>query len=208
MRAAIIIIMLLALLSLVFLGLRALYPVAPAESVDISNVQTNAVSTFAAGLTQSASAAPTSSATNTLPPSVVTPVVTSGTRTPVCLALHFVRDVTIPDNTEMTPAQVFTKTWLVENSGTCLWKPGYQVILIGGFAMGGSPFRVAQEVGPGGTIQISIKMVSPTNQTGVVQGTWKIADDKGEAFGDTLWVVIDVVGGTPTPKSKLVTATP
>ena len=50
----------------------------------------------------------------------------------------------------MTPAEVFTKTWLVENSGTCPWKPGFQVVLIGGLAMGGSPFRVAQTVGPGG----------------------------------------------------------
>jgi next-to-BRCA1 protein 1 len=125
--------------------------------------------------------------------------------------LRFIRDVTIPDNTEMTPAQVFTKTWLVENSGTCPWKPGFQVILIGGLALGGSPFKVSQTVGPGGSIQVSIKMVAPTNASGVVQGTWKMADETGAAFGDYLSAVIVVqaptlraapsptVASTPTP---------
>jgi len=98
----------------------------------------------------------------------------------------------------MTPAQVFTKTWQVVNSGTCPWKPGFQAILVGGVAMGGSPFKVAQNIGPGGTIQVSIKMAAPTNIKGVVQGTWKMADEKGQAFGDYLSVVVVVGTGTGT----------
>jgi hypothetical protein len=148
----------------------------------------------------------------------VTPTLTSGlirrttaasqSGTPNCLGLRFIRDVTIPDNTEMTPAEVFTKTWLVENSGTCPWEPGFQVVLIGGLAMGGSPFRVARTVGPGGEIQVSIKMAAPTNQTGVVQGTWKMADADGAPFGDFLSVVIVVSGPTRIPQATGTTATP
>ena len=73
----------------------------------------------------------------------------------------------------------------MENTGTCAWKPGFQVMLIGGVAMGGSPFKVAQTVGPGGSIQVSIKMVAPPNQTGVVQGTWKMADEAGASSATT-----------------------
>ena len=175
---------------------------------DIDQIRTEAVRTHIAELTSTATArsSPSPTASPVLSPSPATAV--SGT--PNCLGLRFIRDVTIPDNTPMTPAEVFTKTWLVENSGTCPWRPGFQVVLIGGLAMGGSPFRVAQNVGPGGEIQVSIKMAAPTNQTGVVQGTWKMADADGLQFGDFLSVVIVVSGPTRQPGATppAATATP
>ena len=180
----------------------------PAPSVatqDIRPVQTDAVKTFVAELTATAHAPATPSAT---PRPQATPLgATSLSGTPGCLGLRFVRDVTIPDNTEMTPAEVFTKTWLVENNGSCPWRPGFQVVLIGGLAMGGSPFKVAQTVGPGGSIQVSIKMAAPTNQTGVVQGTWKMVDADGVQFGDYLSVVIVITGPTRIPAGSTATAT-
>ena len=64
-------------------------------------------------------------------------------------------------------------------------------------------------MGPGGSIQVSIKMVAPTNQTGVVQGTWKMADEMGAPFGDFLSVVIVVKGRAvrqpATPRDGTVT---
>lgn len=175
-------------------------------TADIGAVQTEAVSTFVSELTAEARTRPILTLSPT-PSSTSTGAITALSGTPDCLGLRFVRDMTIPDNTEMTPAEVFTKSWLVENSGTCPWKPGFQVVLIGGVAMGGSPFKLAQTVGPGGSIQISIKMVAPTNQIGVVQGTWKMADANGVQFGDYLSVVIVVgvptraPGRTPVPTS-------
>jgi hypothetical protein len=175
-------------------------PPAPEMSAALGEIQTQAVKAY---ITQLTASAPPPSPTQRLAPSStpVSPAAASGT--PGCLGLRFVRDVTVPDNTEMDPAQVFTKSWQVENSGTCAWKPGFQVVLIGGVAMGGSPFKLNQTVGPGGSIQVSIKMVAPTNQTGIVQGTWHMADGDGAPFGDYLSVVIVVKGrapatGTPT----------
>ena len=181
-------------------------PASPTPNIDA--VRTQAVSTFAAELTATAASTPSRTPTSVpaLSPTAATATALSGT--PNCLGLRFIRDVTIPDNTEMTPAEVFTKTWLVENSGTCPWKPGFQVVLIGGLAMGGSPFRVAQTVGPGGEIQVAIKMAAPTNQTGVVQGTWKMADADGVQFGDFLSVVVVVGGPTRIPPATVTTATP
>ena len=192
----------------------------PAPTQNLDAVRTEAVGTFASDLTGTAAAAstdtptkaesPTSAASTTAeaittgtpatPGTPATQGATSGTNsapiTPACLGLRFVRDVAIPDNTPMTPAQVFTKSWLVENSGTCPWHAGFQVVLIGGLAMGGSPYQLPQDVGPGGRIQVSIKMVSPTDQTGIVQGTWKMADTSGTTFGDYMSVVIVVGSGT------------
>lgn len=199
-----------ALLVVIFALVAAIVTLAdqPALEVatpDIGAVQTQAVKAFISDLT---AGAPMSTSTSMPPSSPTAGAATALSGTPNCLGLHFLRDLTIPDNTGMTPAEVFTKTWLVENSGRCPWRPGFQVVLIGGLAMGGSPFKVAQTVGPGGTIQISIKMVAPTNQTGVVQGTWKMADATGAQFGDFLSVVVVVSGPTRSPAVTTGTAAP
>jgi Ig-like domain from next to BRCA1 gene len=177
-------------------------------TTDLNLVRTEAVDEFARGLTLTIVAQPTATPTATVTATSAALGPGTPSATPTCLGLRFVRDVTIPDNTDMTPAQVFTKTWQVANSGTCPWKPGFQVILTGGVAMGGSPFKLAQTVGPGGTIQVAIKMAAPTNVKGVVQGTWKMSDENGEAFGDYLSVVIVVGSGTPPSPTTQATRTP
>src|SRR3972149_916600 len=60
------------------------------------------------------------------------------TATPGCTDLsQYVSDVTIPDNTQMTPGQNFTKTWRLRNSGTCTWTTAYDAVFVDGNAMGG-----------------------------------------------------------------------
>jgi len=204
-------VLLVALVLAVVFSLRGTRETPPAPTVDIGRVQTKAVSTFAQGLTSTAQALPTS--TETATPELATEAASTASTasvspTPSCYGLRFVKDVTIPDNTRMTPAQVFAKTWLVENTGTCAWQPGFKVILIGGVAMGGSPFTLIQTVGPGGRIQIAIKMAAPTNQTGTVQGTWSMSDLDGKVFGEPMWVTIDVGSGTAAPPTAGATATP
>src|SRR5512135_532599 len=209
-RLALLAVLLLAVIGAVVFSLRdgGKPPSVDAPTVDISQVQTKAVLAFANGLTSTALAVPTGTLTAT-PQAASTVVSTeSVSPTPSCYRLHFVKDVTVPDNTPMTPAQVFTKTWLVENTGTCTWLAGSKVILVGGLAMGGSPFSLLQPVGPGGRVQISIKMVAPTNQTGTVQGTWRLTDPDANPFGDAMWVTIDVGGTGKTPLAATATATP
>ena len=182
---------------------------APASATpDTAAVRTQAVRAFVEELTAGGPALPSRTPTRSPLSSPTTIAAEALSGTPNCLGLHFLRDVTIPDNTEMTPAEVFTKTWLVENSGTCPWKPGFQVVLIGGVAMGGSPFKVGQTVGPGGSIQVSIKMAAPTNQRGVVEGTWKMTDADGAHFGDFISVVVVVSGPTRIPATTAATDSP
>ncbi len=207
-------VLLVALVFTVVLGGRALREVAALPTADVPLIQTQAVGTFAFSLTSTAVAIPSNTPTLTPPPMTEAPAVTEGTAegtssvspTPSCYRLKYDQDVTIPDNTLMTPAQVFTKTWQVENNGTCAWKPGFRMVLVGGTAMGGSPFVLDSTVNPGGRIQISIKMVAPTNQTGLIQGTWRMQDDTGTPFGDALTVVI-VIGGPTLSSSVTATAT-
>lgn len=206
---AIIAVSMLAVLITVLFSVRAVKQNIQLPTVSVNQIASEAVATFASGLTSTTEAMPTYTSTST-PLSTSTLVGTDlNSPTPSCYRLKYVRDVTIPDNTSMTPAQVFTKTWLVENSGLCAWRTGFKLILIGGDAMGGSPFNLAQTANPGDRIEISVKMAAPTNQTGSAQGTWRMTDDNGILFGDALTVVINLGGtNTGTPQSTIATTTP
>lgn len=185
----------------------------------LEQIQTAAIQTFEAALTQTAvsqpTAAPTSTpaATSTLFPTfapigTVVPVSTSTGTVSTCYRLVYIKDVTIPDNTSMTPGQTFTKTWQVQNSGTCAWAVGFKFSLIGGNDMGGQAITLTSEVAPGAQYEISIEMTAPTNKTGKIDGTWRMADATGTFFGNPLTVVI-VIGGTntSTPATNAPTAT-
>lgn len=59
-----------------------------------------------------------------IPTNVATGV---STATSVCDLAQFVKDVTIPDGTLLSPVQTFYKTWRLKNVGTCTWS-GYSVV--------------------------------------------------------------------------------
>lgn len=194
---------------------------APGEpTLNVEQIQTLAVMTYQAQLTQTALlAVPTSTPLPTSTPiSVVTFVSPEGsepaTITPIaspkptnCYGLAYVRDVTIPDNTQMTPGQSFTKTWLVQNSGSCDWEPGFIFNIVGGEAMGGVAVTLNQTVQPGRQYEFSVPMVAPTGQTGEIKGTWQLSDSNGNYFGQGVYVLVEIGALTPTP-SETPTPTP
>jgi hypothetical protein len=49
-----------------------------------------------------------------------------------CDRMRFIADVTIEDNTVLSPNQAFRKTWRIQNSGSCTWSPGYRLIFDSG----------------------------------------------------------------------------
>jgi len=190
-------------------------------TVNPDAIRTEAVSTFASSLTQTALAAPTKTSTltpspTTTPLAATTLSLTTSTTAvggaPSCNNLVYVKDVTIPDNTQMTPGQTFTKTWQVQNAGSCAWAPGFKFSLVGGDAMGGQTLTLSNPVGAGATTELSVAMTAPAGKTGTLQGAWRMADDKGAFFGDQLTVVIVIGGGsavtnTPGTPASVPTAT-
>ena len=208
-RLAIVVVLLLAVLITVLFSIRAVKQTNSIPTLNVNQVRTEAVATFASGLTGTADAIPSNTSTNTPSPTptlIGTPALSP---TPTCYRLKFAGDITIPDNTQMNPADVFTKTWRVQNTGLCAWRPGFNLVLVGGDAMGGSPYTLTQTTNPGDRIELSVKMVAPTNQTGVITGAWRMTDDNGTFFGDTLTVVINIGGQSPgTPQSTTATPTP
>ncbi|MBE0672299.1 MAG: hypothetical protein IH588_17125 [Anaerolineales bacterium] len=108
----------------------------------------------------------------------------------------YISDVTIPDNTVVTPGQSMTKTWKVQNNGTCAWTATYKITFVAGNAMGGVATAIGQAVNPGQSVDISVAMVAPTSN-GDASGTWRLTNDKAQAFGTQLTIVIKVGGSVP-----------
>lgn len=131
----------------------------------------------------------------------------------------FVTDVTVPDYTPMTPGQAFTKTWRLQNNGTCAWTTAYRLTHVSGNPMGGAATALTQTVNPGGTIDISVNMIAPT-APGEHRGDWRLVNASGQPFGTNVYVIIRVGAATPptatltpnaatsTPTATPVTPTP
>ena len=182
----------------------------PTLSAD--QIQTIAIETFSAALTQTALAAPSDTPVPTLTASATfAPIATlpggasSGqptiAATTSCYRLAFVSDVTIPDNTVMTPGGTFTKTWKVSNTGSCAWDAGFKFAPVGGDAMSGATYTLPSAVPANSMIDISINMIAPV-KTGTLRGDWRMSTAGGQAFGDIVYVQIVVGGTTGTPATS------
>ena len=188
-------------------------------TVSPEEIQTQAIETFGAILTQTALAAPTETPLPTLTASPTfaafststagtLPVVSQPTvaGTASCYQLRFVSDVSIPDNTQMTPGQSFTKTWRVLNAGSCAWEAGFKFALTGGDAMGSTTLTLSSQVAAGAQYDISVPMIAP-GTAGTVRGNWRMQTAVGQFFGDEVFVVIVVGGAAATNTSAPPTAT-
>ena len=114
--------------------------------------------------------------------------------------VKFVEDITIPDGTIVTKGKPFTKTWKLQNTGTCTWGDRYSFRFIDGDLMGANsviPFPTDTIVRPNETIEISVYMTAPET-AGRYQGNWKITTPYGTQFGTgengekSVWVKIEV----------------
>jgi hypothetical protein len=178
--------------------------------VDVGAVQTNAVATFIVGLTQTVAAMPTSTptatetATLTPQPSLTPSTPATAVPTLPCYAMSFVRDITVPDNTPMTPGQKFTKTWRVRNSGTCAWDVGFKFTFAGGENMGGSAITLNKAVASGEETEFSVDMITPS-KSGSLQSNWRMTQADGTFFGEQVYVLIKV---NAPASSATITLTP
>ena len=74
----------------------------------------------------SATVTPSATAQTPTPAGTASPTTTPTSSEP-CNRASFEGDATIPDGSVLPPNTRFTKTWLVKNTGSCVWK-GYSVV--------------------------------------------------------------------------------
>jgi hypothetical protein len=162
-------------------------------------------------LPATATTAPSLTPPNTLVPTKA-PTATqipTATFVPIpCDRVDFIADVTIPDNSIISPGGSFTKTWQLKNSGSCTWTTNYRLVYSSGEQMGGAASTaLTGNVNPGQSINLSISLVAPSS-TGYHQGYWRLQNASGGVFGwgingdQAFWVLINTgttTTGTPIP---------
>jgi hypothetical protein len=119
-------------------------------------------------------------------------------------AMAFSADVTIPDNTQLSPSSEFTKTWRVKNTGTTTWNSNYQLVYWDGVpiteiekVLPVKQVKLSGEVKPGAEGEVSVKMVAPS-KNGTYKIWWRLLNPAGSVFGDSLYALIIVNDGTIT----------
>jgi hypothetical protein len=98
----------------------------------------------------------------------------------------FIKDVTIADGTQLSPGEVFTKTWRLQNRGTCTWTPDYDVVFYGGAQMSGTTMQVPGYIAPGQTVDVAVTFTAPS-APGHYIGYWILRNGSGALFGTGGW---------------------
>ena len=121
-----------------------------------------------------------------------------------CNWAQFMADVTIPDGTGLAPGATFTKTWRLENIGSCTWSTSYSAVFTSGDQLSApAVIFLPTSVAPGATVDISVNLVAPSTP-GHYRGNWKLRDGSGNIFGvgasanSIFWVDIYVGGSYST----------
>jgi hypothetical protein len=148
-------------------------------------------------------------ATATLIQPINTPTLSSyGTSASACDSSVYVSDVTISDGTVMAPGETFTKTWTMQNTGTCTWSSNYTIIFSSGDSMSGESTTIDKSVSPNGTASISVDLTAPETD-GTYTGYWILSNSSDVAFGNYVYVqiVVSSDASTSTPTLTATTST-
>ncbi len=181
----------------------------PAPTPDVNVIYTAAAKTVVAEFTLTAAAfsptpppptvtvtsEPTTASVTATNTALVTDptLIAQGTPGTLCDSMTFGGDVdvTIPDNSTLSPNQDFIKTWKITNDGACTWGDGYGLIYAYGEKMSGQPVPLGSVVQPGQTVQISVNLKAPA-KAGEYTSAWQMSNAKGVPFGKALFVKIIV----------------
>ncbi len=116
-------------------------------------------------------------------PSQTPPPTPTLTATACVDKVEFVEDVTIPDDSVVTPGQTFIKIWRLRNAGTCTWTKEYDLLFVEGEQMGAPAAQaLTADVPPGTTVDLSISFKAP-GVTGTYRSDWILRNAKDVNFG-------------------------
>ena len=145
----------------------------------------------------------TATAATTDTTSVTASSTTTTTVAAGCLSAKYVADVTIPDGTKLKNSEAFTKTWKVQNDGTCDWGDDTVLAFVSGSKLGTPDTVKVGKVASGSSVDVSVALTAP-DQYGNYTGVWQLKNASG-AFGTQLSAVI--TAGDP-PAGTVVAAAP
>jgi len=120
----------------------------------------------------------------------------TATPKPACRdSAALVIDVTYPDNAIVNAGEPFTKTWELQNAGSCDWS-GYTVAFVDGERMGSPDSVPVPETERGNAVEVSVELIAPSAD-GTYRGNFELRNEEGESVSmgseSIFWVQI-VVG--------------
>ena len=160
----------------------------PAQNESI--ISTAVAQTVQAGETIPETVIPATNTPETTMDATLTPAITptseatllSAPSDPDCIYASLVGEYP-PDMTIYLPGDSFTKTWTIQNQGTCTWDSSYKLIFWSGDILGGSTsYELPEVVLPGDDISISIFLQAPATE-GTYTGYWRLQTPWNANFG-------------------------
>lgn len=119
-----------------------------------------------------------------------------------------IADVTVPDNTQMSYGQKFTKTWRFLNNGKCSWN-GYSIAFVAGDRMSSPETATVPPTEPGETVDVSVELAAPSLD-GSYTGFFELRNASGQTLAigveNTFWVKILIGNVAAAPVTAPTTA--
>jgi uncharacterized protein YkwD len=142
----------------------------------------------------------------TPPPITETPDPLTPSPTPSCRdSAIFVEDVNYPDHTRLEPEEKFTKTWKLQNTGSCVWT-GYTVAFVSGDDLAAPDSVPVPETEASSTVEVSMDLTAPA-EDGAYTSNFELRNAEGEAIPlgieTTFWVKIVVGEGGSTSEQTI-----
>jgi uncharacterized protein YkwD len=131
----------------------------------------------------------------------------SASPTPSCRdSAVFVEDVTVPDNTRLDAEEKFTKTWKLQNTGSCTWTD-YTIAFVSGDKMDAPDSVPVPETDVSATVDVSVDLVAPS-EDGAYTGNFELLNAEGESIPlgtePTFWVKIVVGEEMPSASEQTI----
>jgi hypothetical protein len=168
------------------------------QTVEVAQAQTALAASATPSITNTPALNETQQATNTplitntlLPgvpsatPFSISTSTPGATRSAACDNANFVKDVTIPDGTEVPAGSTFVKTWRFKNLGPCTWTTSYHLLFSymsdsgkNGVFEPPAPVGFPNTVLPGEEVELSVTLTAPT-KAGTYQIVFVLRNNKG-----------------------------
>jgi len=97
--------------------------------------------------------------------------------------LRYIKDLTIPDGSEVLEGEKITKRWLITNEGSCNWDQSYSLQLISGLALGAKKYQLLYPARQGSRAILEISFTAPDNP-GRYNSWWQAFDSKGKRLSE------------------------
>jgi len=118
----------------------------------------------------------------------------------------FLKDVNLPDRSEVETNSTIIKTWAVKNAGTQQWPEGTQLIVVrGDFELSSQEEFPVPLAKAGETVEVSAVLNVPSKH-GRYSVYFRLADVDRNVFGPRIWC--DIIAVQPDTSVNVPTATP